>query len=87
MAAIAALIGDLDTAIDRNITLHGVLIRPDGPRLAVIAGLLETGALRTMIRAEHPLADLPRRTSRSGFGGTPGKTVLRIQPESGRISR
>jgi NADPH:quinone reductase len=81
VATITALSGDLDRAIDLNSTIHGVLVRPDGPRLAALTTLLEAGTLHTTIRAEHPLADAPTAHTQVRRGGTPGKTVLRVRPE------
>jgi NADPH2:quinone reductase len=80
-ATIASLEGDLDLAIDRNITLHGVLLRPDGSRLAALAELVSRGELRTTIRGEHALADAAAAHGEVSRGGAPGKTVLRVRPE------
>jgi NADPH:quinone reductase len=78
-ATIASLSGDLDLAIDHNLTLHGVLVRPDAVRLQALARLLERGALRTTIRGEHPLADAELAHREVLAGGVPGKTVLRVR--------
>jgi NADPH2:quinone reductase len=80
-ATIASFEGDLDLAIDRNLTLHGVLLRPDGPRLAALAELATRGELRTTIRGEHPLAEAAAAHRAVLRGGAPGKTVLRVRPE------
>jgi NADPH2:quinone reductase len=45
-ASICALTGDFELAIDRNIALHGVLVRPDGDRVAELAMLLTDGRVR-----------------------------------------
>jgi NADPH2:quinone reductase len=85
VATIAGLGGDLDQLLDGNLTLHGVLVRPDGTRLAELARLLEQGALETTIRGVYPLEradDAHREVLR---GGTPGKTVLRVR-ERGRAA-
>ena len=79
MATIASLTGDLDLAIDRNLTLHGVLVRPDGARLGELAVLLESGALRTTVRAEHPLKHAEAAHLEVLRGGVPGKTVIRVR--------
>jgi NADPH2:quinone reductase len=79
MATIASLAGDLEPAIDRNLTLHGVLVRPDAMRLETLARLLESGALRTTVRSEHALADAEGAHREVLRGGVPGKTVLRIR--------
>jgi NADPH:quinone reductase len=78
IGTIASLAGDLEPAIDRNLTLHGVLVRPDRARLEVLARLLESGALRTTVRAEHPLSDAEIAHLEVMRGGVPGKTVLRV---------
>ncbi len=77
-ASIASLEGDLELAIDRNITLHGVLVRPDGARLTAIAEMLQSGALQTTIRGEYPLAQAADAHREVLRGGKPGKTVIRI---------
>lgn len=66
-ATIVDLAGDLDLAIDRNHTLHGVLVRPDGARLRELAGLLERGELQPPPIEVLPLeriADAHRRVER-----------------------
>ena len=77
-ATITTLAGDLDLAIDRNLTLHGVLVRPDGARLAELGGLLAAGRLTTLIRGTHPLADASLAHDEVRRGGAPGKTVITI---------
>jgi NADPH:quinone reductase len=79
VATIASLAGDLEPAIDRNLTLHGVLVRPDGARLSEIASLLSTGELRTTVRSEHPLEDAENAHREVRRGGVPGKTVIRVR--------
>ena len=79
LATIASLAGDLELAIDRNLTLHGVLVRPDRARLEVLAALLASGELRTAVRAEHPLEDAELAHREVLRGGVPGKTVLRVR--------
>ncbi len=79
VATIASLAGDLEPAIDRNLTLHGVLVRPDGGRLNELASLLSTGELRTTVRSEHPLEDAELAHREVLRGGVPGKTVIRVR--------
>jgi NADPH2:quinone reductase len=79
MATIASLAGDLDLAIDRNLTLHGVLVRPDAARLGELAALLDSGALRTTIRGEHALEHAEDAHLEVVRGGVPGKTVIRVR--------
>jgi NADPH:quinone reductase len=78
VATIATLGGDLDLAIDRNLTLHGVLVRPDGARLAELGSLLESGRLTTSIRGTYPLADAAAAHAEVLRGGAPGKTVITV---------
>ena len=83
LATACALAGDLDVAVDRNLTIHGVLVRPDGTRLAALSELVSAGRLRPLIRRELPLdqaADAHREVER-GHGR--GKIVLRVRPEPG----
>lgn len=81
VASIAALAGDLDLAIDRNLSVHGVLVRPDGARLQTLAQLAEDGALRVRVRSEYPLDQASAAHREVARGGIPGKTVLRVRPE------
>jgi NADPH2:quinone reductase len=81
LASIAGLAGDLDLAIDKNLTLHGVLVRPDAARLRELATLVEQGALRPIISAEFPLAEIAAAHRRLEDGHTLGKLVVRIAPD------
>lgn len=80
-ASIAALAGDLDLAIDQNLTVHGVLVRPDGARLRTLARLAGNGALQVRVRSEYPLDQAAAAHREMARGGIPGKTVLRARPE------
>jgi NADPH2:quinone reductase len=84
MATIASLAGGLDLAIDRNLTLHGVLVRPDKARLGELAALLDSGALRTTIRGEHILEHAEAAHREVMRGGVPGKSVIRVRAEAPR---
>jgi NADPH2:quinone reductase len=79
MATVASLAGDLDLAIDRNVTLHGVLVRPDAARLGELAALLESGALHATIRGEHTLEHAEEAHLEVLRGGVPGKSVIRVR--------
>ena len=57
-ATIVDLTGDLDLAIDRNIDLHGVLMRPGRDRLYALSAEVAAGVRPTVDR------DLPARTRR-----------------------
>ena len=78
IATICGLSGDFDLAIDRNQTLHGVLVRPDGDRLSELARLFAQGVLSVEIRAVLPLdhAEAAHRLVEEGHGR--GKVVLAI---------
>ena len=80
-ASIAALAGDLDLAIDQNLTVHGVLVRPDGARLRTLARLAGNGALQVRVRSEYPLDQAAAAHEEMARGGIPGKTVLRGRQE------
>ena len=65
--SIVALAGDLEPAVDRNITLHGVLVRPSRQVLEVLAAAVAGGSLRPAVA---------HRRVESGHGQ--GKVVLRV---------
>jgi NADPH:quinone reductase-like Zn-dependent oxidoreductase len=70
-ATIVDLSGDLDLALDRNLDLHGVLMRPGRDRLDALADDVAAG-LRPTVVATYPLervADAHRRLEAGGVGG------------------
>jgi NADPH:quinone reductase-like Zn-dependent oxidoreductase len=70
---------DFDAAIDKNLTLHGVLVRPDAARLRTLAALIDAGNLRPVITREYPLEQVAaahRELERRHAGG---KLVLTIR--------
>jgi NADPH:quinone reductase-like Zn-dependent oxidoreductase len=70
-ATIVDLTGDLDLAIDRNIDLHGVLMRPGRDRLYELAAEVAAG-VRPHVTDTYPLertADAHRRLAAGGVGG------------------
>jgi NADPH:quinone reductase len=81
VASICALEGDFDLALDKNVTLHGILVRPDAPRLRELARLVERGGLRPVVTSEFALADVASAHRRIEEGHVRGKLVLRIRPE------
>jgi NADPH2:quinone reductase len=81
VASIVELIGDFDAAIDRNVTVHGVLVRPDGERLRHLADLLERKLLRPLVTSEYALDDVVAAHRRIEERHGRGKVVLRIRPE------
>ncbi len=81
VASICALRGDLEAAIDRNLTVHGVLVRPDAGRLRSIARLVDAGALRPIVAGEFTLDELADAHRRLERGHSRGKLVARVRPE------
>lgn len=77
-ASVVSLGSDLDLAIDRNVALHGVLVRPNRPGLLELANLVERGAVKPVIRTVLPLTADGAKTAHflleSGHGA--GKIVL-----------
>ncbi len=70
-ATIVDLAGDLDLAIDRNLDLHGVLVRAGRERLDALAAEVASGVRPTVV-ATYPLeqaADAHRRLEAGGVGG------------------
>lgn len=70
-ATIVDLTGDLDLAIDRNIDLHGVLMRPGRDRLYELAAEVAAG-VRPTVTETYPLertADAHRRLAQGRVGG------------------
>ena len=76
MATIATPQVDIDTVVDRNLTLHGVLIADDGDRTRRLAGLLASGDLVGQVAHALPfgLAAEAHRLLDQGHAG--GKIVL-----------
>jgi NADPH:quinone reductase len=85
-ATVTRLRGDFDLAIDKNITLHGVLVRPDGARLRALADLADRGKLSVLLRAQFALreASQAHRLIETEHGR--GKIVLRLRDEATRSS-
>ena len=70
-ATIVDLSGDLELAIDRNIDLHGVLMRPGRDRLYELAAAVAAG-VRPTVTQTYPLertADAHRRLEAGRVGG------------------
>ena len=81
IATTAALDGDLDLAVDRNLTLEGVLVRPDGRRLRALARLLATGRLRAVVDQLLPWEAAAEAHARLETGHGRGKIVLLVRSE------
>jgi NADPH2:quinone reductase len=73
--------GDLDRLLDLNLTLHGILVRPEQRRLEAINRLVSSGALRPIIDQVLPLEEAAQahRLLESGHG--PGKIVLVVREQ------
>jgi NADPH2:quinone reductase len=70
-ATVVALTGDLELAIDRNIDLHGVLVRSGRDRLYELAAEVAAG-VRPIVAETYPLervADAHRRLEGGRVGG------------------
>jgi NADPH2:quinone reductase len=81
LATACELSGDLELAVDRNLTLHGVLVRPDAARLEALAGLAAAGQITPLIRRELPLEQAAEAHREVERGHGRGKIVLRVRPE------
>ena len=68
--------GDLDRLLDLNLTLHGILVRPEQRRLEALARLVSNGALRPIIDQVLPLEEAAQAHRRLESGHGPGKIVL-----------
>jgi NADPH:quinone reductase len=76
--SIVALAGDLEPAVDRNITLHGVLVRPSRQVLEVLAAAVAGGSLRPVVDQVLELTDAAVAHRRVESGHGQGKVVLRV---------
>jgi NADPH:quinone reductase len=78
-ATVTRLRGDFELAIDKNITLHGVLVRPDGARLSVLAGMADRGELRVLLRAQFALREASKAHRLIETEHGRGKIVLQVR--------
>jgi NADPH2:quinone reductase len=76
--SIVELAGDLEPAVDRNITLHGVLVRPSRQVLEVLAAAVAGGSLRPVVDQVLDLADAAAAHWRVESRHGQGKVVLRV---------
>jgi NADPH:quinone reductase-like Zn-dependent oxidoreductase len=79
LASVSSLIGDFDAAIDKNLTIHGVLVRPDAARLTALAALIDAGHLRPVVTREYPLEQVAAAHRELERRHTSGKLVLAIR--------
>jgi NADPH:quinone reductase-like Zn-dependent oxidoreductase len=67
-----------DRAAERGITFLSGQVHSDGPRMAELGRLIDTGRLRVGIDGVFPLADAPKAHARAEEGHIQGKIVLRV---------
>jgi NADPH2:quinone reductase len=78
-ATIVELQGDLDLALDRNITLHGVLLdRADRSLFAELCAMIEAGQLTPVVSSVLPLGQVAEAHRLLEAGHVQGKIVLAI---------
>src|SRR5215211_2492009 len=76
--SIVELAGDLEAAVDRNITLEGVLVRPSRAALEVVAAAVADGWLRPVVDQVLDLADAAVAHRRVESRRGQGKVVLQV---------
>jgi NADPH2:quinone reductase len=77
-ASIVELTGDYEEAVDRNISLHGVLVRPSAETLDRLAAAVAGGSLRPVIDQVLDLGTAAEGHRRVETGHGQGKAVLRV---------
>ena len=79
-ATIVGLEGDLELALDRNITLHGVLLdRADHSLFDELRAAIEAGQLRPVVSTVLPLEQVVEAHRLLEAGHVQGKVVLAIR--------
>jgi len=76
--SIVGLGGDLEEAVDRNITLHGLLVRPSRAALDALGALTEAGRVRVVLDEVLALADAGRAHERVATRSGQGKLALAV---------
>jgi NADPH2:quinone reductase len=76
--SIVELAGDLEPAVDRSLTLHGVLVRPSRQVLEVLAAAVADGSLRPVVDQVLDWADAAAAHRRVESRRGQGKVVLRV---------
>jgi NADPH2:quinone reductase len=76
--SIVELCGDFEEAIDRNLRLHGVLVRPERETLDRLREAVEHGALRPVVDAVIEPDAIVQTHRRLDAGHGVGKVVLRL---------
>jgi NADPH:quinone reductase-like Zn-dependent oxidoreductase len=78
VASIAALSGNFDEAVDKNVALLGVLVDPSMAELDRLAALIADGSVVPHVGDVMPLADAERAHWRLGLGETVGRIALDV---------
>jgi NADPH:quinone reductase len=81
--SIVELSGDFEEAVDRNLRLHGVLVRPESETLDRLRDAVERGALRPVIDAVVELEAIVSTHRALDAGQGEGKVVLRFADVGG----
>ena len=76
--SIVELRGDFEEAVDRNVRLHGVLVRPDRDSLDRLSKAVETGALRPIVDSIVEPDTIVAAHHRIEAGHAQGRIVLRM---------
>ena len=76
--SIVELAGNLEEAIDRNVTLHGVLVQPGRDVLDALGALAEAGEVRPVLEEVFPLEQAPHAHERVETGNGQGKIALTV---------
>jgi len=76
--SIVELAGDYEEAVDRNMTLHGVLVRPGREHLEALGRVAAAGDVRPHIADVVPLEECRRAHERLETGSGQGKIVLAL---------
>jgi NADPH:quinone reductase-like Zn-dependent oxidoreductase len=76
IATIVELKGDFELAIDRNITLHGVLVQPSRPLLHSLSLRVSRHELQAAVQAVYDLDHVKQLHERLDSGHAQGKAVL-----------
>ncbi|HEV8451526.1 MAG TPA: NADP-dependent oxidoreductase [Gaiellales bacterium] len=75
---IVELAGDYEEAIDRNVSIHGVLVRSHRAALDALGELVQAGALHVVLDEALPLERAGRAHERVESGSGQGKVVLTV---------
>lgn len=76
--SIVELAGDFEEAVDRNLTLHGVLVRPGRSSLDRLGALVAEGLLRPHVESVFPLEECRTAHERLEAGSGQGKIVIAV---------